>query len=49
MAQRYGGKYSPGPDNPAGIPRTGPAVAPAARRARAGMRVNLLFLAPRPS
>jgi 5-bromo-4-chloroindolyl phosphate hydrolysis protein len=48
MAQRYGGKYSPGPDNPAGIPRTGPAVAPPARRARAGMRVNLLFLAPAP-
>jgi 5-bromo-4-chloroindolyl phosphate hydrolysis protein len=48
MAQRYGGKYSPGPDNPAGIPRTGPAVATPARRARAGMRVNLLFLAPAP-
>jgi 5-bromo-4-chloroindolyl phosphate hydrolysis protein len=48
MAQRYGGKYSPGPDNPAGIPRTGAAGAPAARRARAGMRVNLLFLAPAP-
>jgi 5-bromo-4-chloroindolyl phosphate hydrolysis protein len=48
MAQRYGGKYSPGPDNPAGIPRTGPAVAPPVRRTRAGMRVNLLFLAPAP-
>jgi hypothetical protein len=48
MAQRYGGKYSPGADNPAGIPRTGPMVAPPLRRARAGMRVNLLFLAPAP-
>jgi 5-bromo-4-chloroindolyl phosphate hydrolysis protein len=48
MAQRYGGKYSPGTDNPAGVPRTGPGAAPPVRRARAGMRVNLLFLAPAP-
>jgi hypothetical protein len=47
MAQRYGGKFSPRGDNPAGVPRAGhPATAP--RRARAGMRVNLLFLAPAP-
>ncbi len=49
MAQRYGGKFSPGADNPAGLPRTGtPPVAPPLRRSRAGMRVNLLFLAPAP-
>jgi 5-bromo-4-chloroindolyl phosphate hydrolysis protein len=49
MARRYGGKFSPGADNPAGLPRTGtPPVAPPMRRSRAGMRVNLLFLAPAP-
>jgi len=46
MAQRYGGKYSPG-DNPAGVPRTGTPGGPA-RRSRAGFRVNFLFLAPAP-
>jgi 5-bromo-4-chloroindolyl phosphate hydrolysis protein len=48
MAQRYGGKYSPGGDNPAGVPRVGHPSGPAPRRSRAGMRVNLLFLAPAP-
>jgi hypothetical protein len=47
MAQRYGGKHSPGGDNPAGVPRTGP-PGPPARRSKVGMRVNLLFLAPAP-
>lgn len=47
MAQRYGGKYSPGGDNPAGVPRTGH-PAPPPRRSRAGMRVNMLFFAPVP-
>jgi 5-bromo-4-chloroindolyl phosphate hydrolysis protein len=47
MAQRYGGKHSPGGGNPAGVPRTGhPVQAP--RRSRVGMRVNLLFIAPAP-
>jgi 5-bromo-4-chloroindolyl phosphate hydrolysis protein len=47
MAQRYGGKYSPGGDNPAGVPRTGQA-GPVPRRSRAGMRANMLFAAPVP-
>jgi 5-bromo-4-chloroindolyl phosphate hydrolysis protein len=47
MAQRYGGKHSPGGGNPAGVPRTGhPVQAP--RRSRVGMRVNFLFIAPAP-
>ena len=46
MAQRFGGKYSPGgPDAPAPAPK-GPFQGP--RRTRAGGRVNLLFLAPLP-
>ncbi len=51
MAQRFGGKFSPGgAGGPDGKP---PAPAPkgpfeGARRTRAGGRVNLLFLAPLP-
>lgn len=45
MAQRYGGKYSPEGDVSASKP-TGEFRA--ARRTRAGGRVNLLFLAPLP-
>ncbi|WP_420568222.1 5-bromo-4-chloroindolyl phosphate hydrolysis family protein [Thalassovita sp.] len=44
MAQKYGGKYSPQGDTAA--PRGGSFRA--ARRTRAGGRVNLLFLAPLP-
>jgi hypothetical protein len=50
MAQRFGGKFSPGPDAPP-PPDTAPAARGAyqgARRTRAGGRVNLLFLAPLP-
>jgi hypothetical protein len=47
MAQRYGGKYSPDGDNPAGVPRTGPS-APPPRRSRVGMRANMLFFVPAP-
>lgn len=43
MAERYGGKYSPG--GPGSAPQ-GPV--PQLRRARAGMRVNLLFFLPLP-
>ena len=39
MAQRYGGKYSPGS---ASHPRTPEGL----RRSRAGARVNFLFVAP---
>jgi hypothetical protein len=42
MAERYGGKYSPDGEGPAG-----PAARPI-RRTRAGMRVNLQFFAPLP-
>lgn len=47
MAKRYGGRFSPGGDNPAGVPKAGrpPEMR---RRTRAGMRVNFLFLAPAP-
>jgi 5-bromo-4-chloroindolyl phosphate hydrolysis protein len=51
MARRYGGKYSPGDSNPAGLPRTGPPGPPPGlppRRSRAGMRANMLFAAPIP-
>jgi hypothetical protein len=51
MAQRYGGKYSPGGSNPAGVPRTGSSGPPPGlppRRSRAGMRANMLFAAPVP-
>jgi hypothetical protein len=55
MAQRYGGKYSPGGSNPAGVPRTGSSGPPPGpppglppRRSRAGMRANMLFAAPIP-
>jgi len=47
MAERFGGKYSPG----GGSDKTDPAERPAwsgKRRTRAGGRVNLLFLAPFP-
>ena len=47
MARRYGGKFSPGDRNPAGVPRTGHPAAPV-RRSKVGLRVNLLFLAPAP-
>jgi len=47
MAKRYGGKFSPGGDNPAGVPKTG-RPHEGLRRTRAGMRVNFLFLAPAP-
>lgn len=49
MAQRFGGKYSPGGASGASQapgPQSGPQ--PRARRARAGARVNLLFIAPLP-
>jgi fumarate reductase subunit D len=42
VAQKYGGKYSPQGDGPTG------GTFRAARRTRAGGRVNLLFLAPLP-
>jgi hypothetical protein len=42
MAERFGGKYSPG----GGAAPGAPAVPP--RRSRVGMRVNLLFFAPLP-
>ncbi len=45
MAQRYGGKYSPEGQQPAQKPG---AEFRAAKRTRAGGRVNLLFLAPLP-
>jgi hypothetical protein len=47
MAQRFGGKYSPGGDTntPAPTPK---GAFQGARRTRAGGRVNLLFLAPLP-
>ena len=47
MAQRFGGKYSPGGDSntPAPTPK---GAFQGARRTRAGGRVNLLFLAPLP-
>ena len=51
MARRYGGKYSPGGGNPAGLPRTGPPGPPPGlppRRSRVGMRANMLFAAPVP-
>jgi hypothetical protein len=51
MARRFGGKFSPRGDNPAGLPRTGhpgASLPPPPRRSKAGMRVNLLFLAPAP-
>ena len=41
MAERFGGKYSPG-----GTGSRGQVRAPAARRSRAGMRANLLFAVP---
>ncbi|MGH1452011.1 MAG: 5-bromo-4-chloroindolyl phosphate hydrolysis family protein [Paracoccaceae bacterium] len=48
MAQRYGGKYSPG-DTPTPDPDSmKPRPMQHARRTRAGGRVNLLFLAPLP-
>ena len=43
MAQRYGGRYSPGASG-GGAPASGPAAAP--RRSRAGLRANLMFLPP---
>jgi hypothetical protein len=49
MAQRYGGKHSPGGHNPAGrADRAAGHPGAPARRTRVGMRVNLLFLAPAP-
>ena len=49
MAQRYGGKFSPQGDSPAQNPTQKPSGEfRAARRTRAGGRVNLLFLAPLP-
>jgi hypothetical protein len=48
MAQRYGGKFSPGGSNPAGLPRTGPPPGLPPRRSRVGMRANMLFAAPVP-
>ncbi|SMO72505.1 5-bromo-4-chloroindolyl phosphate hydrolysis protein [Thalassovita litoralis] len=49
MAQRYGGKYSPQGESDTPQPGTKPEGSfRAARRTRAGGRVNLLFLAPLP-
>lgn len=49
MAQRYGGKFSPQGETPADAPTRAPGGEfRAARRTRAGGRVNLLFLAPLP-
>lgn len=47
MAERYGGKYSPGGDKDAPVSGDRGAYY-GARRTRAGGRVNLLFLAPLP-
>jgi 5-bromo-4-chloroindolyl phosphate hydrolysis protein len=47
MAKRFGGKYSPNGDNPAGVPKTGRPL-DGRRRTRVGARVNFLFLAPAP-
>ena len=44
MNQRYGGKYSPGAKPPSGSPARGPLDK--ARPARAGARVNLMFVLP---
>ena len=44
MNQRYGGKYSPGAKPPPGAPARGPLDK--ARPARAGARVNLMFVLP---
>lgn len=41
MAERFGGKHSPGAK-----PTPGGIKAPAARRSRAGARVNFMFIAP---
>jgi hypothetical protein len=46
MAQRYGGKYSPDPDEADSSSAT--PLAPKAERARGAARVNLLYLAPIP-
>ncbi len=54
MAERFGGKYSPGNGRPpeGGAPgsgnQSGPGPYQGARRTRAGGRVNLLFIAPLP-
>jgi len=45
MAERFGGKYSPGAPKGGGPPRGGYR---GARRTRAGGRVNMLFIAPLP-
>lgn len=45
MAQRYGGKYSPGAD---GAPQPPQGGYRGARRTRVGGRVNMLFIAPLP-
>ncbi|MEM6636348.1 MAG: 5-bromo-4-chloroindolyl phosphate hydrolysis family protein [Pseudomonadota bacterium] len=47
MAKRFGGKFSPGGAN-GQQPGKAPTPKPGAQRARAGARVNLLFLAPLP-
>ncbi len=47
MAERYGGKYSPGGD-PRGSAAGNRSPLAGLRPSRAGMRVNLLFLAPLP-
>ncbi len=46
MAERYGGKYSPGQTPQNAAPKRGPWQG--RRRSRAGGRVNMLFLAPLP-
>ncbi|MCZ4351055.1 5-bromo-4-chloroindolyl phosphate hydrolysis family protein [Roseovarius aestuarii] len=49
MAQRFGGKYSPQPDdNPTDTTMPARGSFRGAKRTRAGGRVNLLFLAPLP-
>jgi len=48
MAERYGGKHSPGMQRPAGSAPGQPEPFRGKRRTRAGGRVNLLFFAPIP-
>lgn len=48
MAQRYGGKFSPGSTGKDRVPAPPKGPFDGARRTRAGGRVNLLFLAPLP-
>ena len=46
MAERFGGRFSPGAPAPGGGPRGGPVRRAPVRRARVGARSNLLFVVP---